>query len=147
MSEIGEMPWALVNIEEKILQGWDARSKKLLYLFKDDQGAWAYYDKYTKTTNQVTQWRDKEALIGDKWIKMSLYYRIHIKFASPVTYSVFRFGAGSNQFQTYEAIVLITKAVYDQFMELMGEHPNGWYKFEYKHLKKGDSVSKVAFVQ
>lgn len=147
VTEIGSTPWSLINIEEKILQGWDSRAKKLLYLFKDQLGVWSYYDKYSKLTVEVMEWREKEALIKDQWIKMSVYYRLHLRFAEVVTYSTFQYGAGSQHHQTTEALVLVPKSIYDQLMEVMGVHPVGWYRFEYKRLKKGDSVSKIVFVQ
>lgn len=147
VSEIGETPFRVVNVEEKILQGWDQSTKRMLYLFKDSLGLWSYYSKEQRCAIQVTEWREKEALIMGKWIKMSLYYRLHIAFANPITYSVFNRGR-NQQFTTTEAIILVTKSVYEMLEQQFAGRPAGsYYKFGYKTLKKGDTIDAVYFVQ
>ena len=147
ISEIGEEPFRLVNMEEAILQGWDKTARKMLYLFKDQTGTWAYFDKNSKMTVQVPEWRDKEALVMGKWIKMSLYYRLHVAFENPITYSI-RSRQGSQNFQTYEGIILVPKAAYEMLQQQMvGRDPNSFYRFKYKQLKSGTTVDGVFFVK
>lgn len=143
-SEIGENAFRVVKVEETILQGWDAGQRRMLYLFKNNQtNNWAYYDKDRKQTFDVLDWRDKEAFIMGKYVKMSLYYRVHLVFDIPIEYGV----AGKKQ-MTYEALVLLAKTAYEALQQQMvGRDLNSFFKFEYKKLAKGLSVSKVIFVK
>lgn len=143
-SEIGEHAFRLVKLEEKILQGWDAGQRRMVYLFKNNQtNNWAYYDKERKQTLDVLDWRDKEAFVMGKYVKMSLYYRLHVVFDIPLEY-----GAEGKKQITYAALILLPKTAYELLEQQMdGRHPDSFYKFEYKKLNKGLGVSKVLFVK
>lgn len=148
VNEIGTTPFRVVEVKEKILQGWDKTSRKMLYLFKGSLGNWSYYDPQGKMEVEVPQWRDKEALIMGRWIKMSLYYRLHIAFETPITYSEFSYGRGSQQHQTYEAIINITKKAYENLEKQMsGRAPGSYYCFTYKNLAKGATVDGAYWVK
>lgn len=148
VNEIGETPFRVIEMKEKILQGWDKTARKMLYLFKGGLNNWCYYDAKTKQTVEVPEWRDKEALIMGRWVKMSLYYRLHIAFETPINYSEFSYGRGSQQHQTYEAIINLTKSAYEELeKQMVGRDPGSFYRFSYKKLASGMTVDGVYWVK
>lgn len=148
ISEIGATPFRIQDVQEKILQGWSKRQKKMLYVFKADSGNWAYYDKESSTMVEISSWREKEAYIMGEWVKMSLYYRVHIVFEVPVNYSSYVKDLGMQSQLTYEALILLPKTAFELLeQQMVGRDPNSYYIFNYKKLKKGSSVESVQFVK
>lgn len=148
LSEIGETPFQVVKVEEKILQGWDKAKRKMLYLFKGPTGLWSYYDKAEKCIVEVPQWKDKAALIQDSWVDMSVYYRVHLRFERPIAYTSYE-GSRPAQATASEALVTITGAAYESMEEQFRGRPEGsFYQFSYKKLKNNRQyVDKVIFVR
>ncbi len=148
LTEIGETPFQVAKVEEKILQGWDKTSRRSLYLFKGPTQVWSYYSKRERCIVEVPQWRDAEALIEGVWVKMSVYWRLQLRFETPVEYTSFEEKVKTKKVVS-EAIVVVTGAAYESLEEQFKGRPEGsWYKFSYKKLKNGRSyVDKVSFVK
>ena len=87
LAEVGEAPFQFIEKLESILQGWDSKIGKTIYLFKTDSGAWGYYNKNNNQVIEVNEWEGKAALIGGYFVKMALYHRIQVRFQAPITYS------------------------------------------------------------
>ena len=150
--EVGETPFQFIEKLESILQGWDKTINRTVYLFKADSGAWGYYDKETNQVIEVNQWKEKAAWIVDHWVKMSVYHRVRIKFASPINYSGWDSSARKEiPATTDEAIIVITDSAYKQLVEQLNGRPQSSYlKFIFITRKIGNKnstyIDKVVWV-
>lgn len=137
--EVGEAPFQYISKLESILQGWDQKIMRTIYLFKTDSGAWGYYDKETAQVLEVTQWKEKAALVNDHWVKMSIYHRIIVKFLSPINYSGWdETNRKEVPTTTSDAIILITDSAFKQIQEqLNGRAANSVLKFHFITRKIG----------
>lgn len=147
-TEIGDVPFQVIKVEEKILQGYDTRTRRTLYLFKGPTDVWSYYSKAERCIVEVPQWRDKEALIEGSWVKMSVYYRLHLLFERPVTFTPYDKAKGSQE-TVNEASVTVTQAAYEALEEqFKGRATGSWYQFVYKKLKNGRTyIDKAIWVK
>ena len=152
IAEVGETPFQFFELGETILQGWDKGIGRTIYLFKTETGNWGYFDKETEQVIEVMQWRGKAALIGNSWIKLSLYRRIRVFFNAIVNYSTWDHISKKNMYkQTQEAILTITNSTYDQLLgQMEGRPPESLYKFVFTSRKIGNRtmsyVNKVLWV-
>jgi len=150
--EIGETPFQFIAKEESILQGWDAKIRKTIYLFKTDSGNWGYYDKETSQVIDVTQWKEKAAWVGDHYVKMSLYHRIIIRFAQPLNYSGWDPATRREvPVTTTEAMVVVTDSAYKQIVEQLNGRPaDSFLKFQFTTRKiqnrQSTYIDKVVWV-
>jgi hypothetical protein len=141
--DIGESPFHFIEKVESILQGWDSTIKKTIYLFKTESGNWGYYNKKASRITDVEDWKDKSALIGDHYVKMSIYHRVKLKFLFPLNYA----GWDAKKRKevpatTEEGIVIVTDTTYKQILEqLNGRSPESVLKFEFTTKKIGDRKS------
>ena len=87
LAEVGDNPFQFIGKVESILQGWDQKIRKTIYLFRTDLGNWGYYDKNNNSVIEADQWNGKSVLIGDHFVKMALYHRIQVKFLFPLNYT------------------------------------------------------------
>lgn len=152
IAEIGDAPFQFIEKTESILQGWNAKIRKTVYLFKTEQGPWGYYDKETQQVVEVNDWKGKAALINNSYVKMSLYHRVRLKFLFPLNYKEWDVVA-KKEFDstTTEAIVVLPDTTYKQIMsQLNGRSPESVLKFEFitKKLKGRDTtyVGEVIWV-
>lgn len=152
LNEVGEAPFQFIEKLESILQGWDAKIKKTVYLFKTDTGAWGYYDKDSSQVIEVNQWNKKAAWMNDRWVKMSLYHRIHLMFMFPLDYTGWDAKKRKEiPSQTQEAILTVTDSAYKQILEqLNGRAATSFLKFEFTTRKvqnrQSTYVDKVLWV-
>lgn len=152
LNEVGESPFQFVEKVESILQGWDSKIRKTIYLFKADSGNWGYYDKDTSQVIDVTQWKDKAAWLGDHWVKMSLYHRIHVHFHPPLNYTGWDPSSRKEiPATTSEAIIVVTDSAYKQILEqLNGRAATSLLKFQFTTRKiqnrQSTYVDKVLWV-
>lgn len=122
--DIGETPFNFIEKAESILQGWDSKIRKTIYLFRTDTGPWGYYDKDSKQVIEIDQWKGKSAWINDHWVKMALYHRVKLLFTKPVTYSGWDSATRKPVKQTtQEAIVTITDTAYKSLLEQLEGRP------------------------
>lgn len=145
-AEVGEQPFQLVETQEEILQGWNARLRKVMYLFivegKDgEEGKWSYFDSTSGQVVEVREWNGHAARIGGDWVKMTKYARIVVQFLNPVTYSKWDKDEKKEILVTTDrALLTITKTANEQFVKAReGREPSAWYRFIYRvqNKKKG----------
>jgi len=152
LSDVGEAPFQFIEKTESILQGWDSKIKKTIYLFKTDTGFWGYFDKDSSQVIAVNSWKEKAAWIGDHWVKMSLYHRIKIIFNEPITYGSWdKISKKEIKMETKEAIVVVTDTTYKQLLEqLNGREETSVLKFHFTTRKiqnrQATYVDKVLWV-
>lgn len=143
--EIGNTPFQVIEVIEKVLQGWN--NKKPIFLFKTDSGNWAYYDNDTKQVVDVEQWNGKSALVKGAWIKMGLYHKIHLIFKTPVTYTEYSGQYKGQLVSANEVSVNITDAAYKALeSQMAGRPPNSFYQFTYKKGKTSQFVNGAIWV-
>ena len=132
--EVGEIPFQLLEVQEEILQGWNPRLNKTMYLFKSDLGNWAYYDRNTNMVVEVGEWKDRAAHIAGDWVKMTKYFRVAVQFLQPILYTTWDGSEKKNvQKSTEVAILTITKTAFDHLMVAKEGRPEeSWYRFQYK---------------
>lgn len=136
LAEVGEAHFQFMGIAESILQGFSKLKRKTVYLFKNQEGKWSYYDKSTEQVIPVDQWQVKAAWVGGEWIKMTKYHRMNVFFLQPVTYSVWLDRRAVTQ-QTQEAQLLITDTAYQSLVEASKGRPtNSAYKLTFTSRKK-----------
>lgn len=147
-NEVGEIPFQLLETQEEILQGWNSKIRKMMYLFKSELGNWAYYDKSSGMVVEVSEWKDRAANIAGDWVKMTKYFRVLVRFLEPVSYTSWDNDARKNvTLQTDVAILTITKSAYEHLEEAMkGRDALSWYRFLYKQTKRMVYVNGVEFV-
>lgn len=143
LSDIGDNPFQFIEKLESILQGWDAKIRKTIYLFKTDSGDWGYYDKETSQVVKVNQWKEKAALIGNYYVKMALYHRIKVKFMFPLNYAGWDPVAKKEIPAVAEiATLVITDKTYKQTLDqLNGRASNSFLKFIFVTRKIQDRQS------
>lgn len=151
LTEIGDKPFRYISTVEKILQGWNNSIQKTVYLFKTDTGEWGYYDKETQQVIDIDQWKKKAALINGQWIKMTLYYRIHIMFAESIQFSSWnKMESKNEQLIAQEALITLTFTAYKKLEEQMrGRAPESFYRLSFATRKKpgkGNEKKKMTFV-
>jgi len=153
IADVGETPFQFVEKTESILQGWDKTIGRTIYLFKTTTGAWGYFDKDSGQVIDVTQWKGKAAWVQNHFVMMTLYHRVHLIFAQPVSYSEWDSSANRRyQVEATEAIVTMTDSSYKSLIEQMnGRDANAVYKFSFTSRKlKGrmvNYVDKVVWVE
>ncbi len=138
LSEVGETPFQVIKEFEKILQGWDAKKRRTVYLFKTVNDKWGYFSKESKQIMEVTAWDKKAAFIDGNWVKMSLYHRVLVKFSQPVNSTSWD---SSNKRKTIvpllEAIIILTDTAYKSLIEQMqGRQSGSWFKLSFMTKKK-----------
>ena len=148
LTEVGDKPFKYISTVEKVLQGWNNKTNKTVYLFKTDTGQWGYYDKDTQQVIDIDQWKGKAALIDGQWIKMVLYYRIRVMFAEPIVFSVWRKMERKNEQMTaQEALITLTATAYTKMEESMkGRPPESWYRLSFTTRKKPRGSGTMTFV-
>ena len=148
IAEVGDKPFRYISTVEKVLQGWDSRNRKTIYLFKTDTGQWGYYDKSTQQVIEIDQWKKKSALINGQWIKMVLYYRIQALFAEPITFSVWNKMDNKNEQMTAQEVLLtLTGTAYKKLEEQMnGRTPESFYKLSFVTRKKPGGKGDMTYV-
>lgn len=143
LSEIGDNPFQFIEKLESILQGWDAKIRKTVYLFKTDSGEWGYYDKETSQVIKATQWKEKAVLIGDHYVKMALYHRVKVKFMFPLDYTGWD-AVNKKEIPAVAdfATLVITEKTYKQILDqLNGRVANSFLKFIFVTRKIQDRQS------
>ena len=139
VAEVGETPFQFIEKQENILQGYDKTIRRSVYLFKMTDGNWGYYDKETSQTIPINQWKGKAAMIDGRWVIMTLYHRIHLRFSEQVIYSNWdKESRKEVRMQTPEAIVTITDSAFKSLTEqIEGRDPGSLFKFTYNmtHFK------------
>lgn len=143
LADVGDAPFQLIQKLESILQGWDAKIRKNIYLFKTDSGAWGYYDKNSNSVSEVNQWKGKSALIGDHFVKMALYHRIQVKFLFPLTYNSWdKIAKKEVPAETEYATLAVTDKTYKQILDqLKGRAANSNLRFNFVTRKIQDRQS------
>lgn len=145
ISEVGEAPFQVLGVLEVILQGWSPNQRRSVYLFKNQENLWSYYDKVSNKIIVADQWQGTKALIEDEWITMTKYHRLHVNFLDPVTFSIWV--GKRKQSQTANEVQLnVTDAAFKTLAEAMSGRPsNSAYKFVFKTQKKpgGGSMTFV----
>jgi hypothetical protein len=138
ITEVGETPFQVIEVKEKILGGWDSVRHRGVYLFKTDTGAWGYYDNETHQVIEISQWKGKAAWMNEKWIKMSVYYRIHVVFASAVTFTTYDPSSKQNMKISWsEALIKVSDSTYLMLTNMIqGRDPNTFYRFHFAEKKK-----------
>ncbi len=150
--EVGENPFQFVSKSESILQGFDQKIQRTIYLFKTDSGAWGYFDKDSSQVIEVTKWKEKAALVNDHWVKMAIYHRIIVNFLFPLSYTGWDdVNKVEVPAETSEAILLVTDNTYKQILEqLNGRAANSVLKFHFVTRKIGKRqatfIDKVLWV-
>ncbi len=150
--EVGENPFQFVSKSESILQGFDQKIQRTIYLFKTDSGAWGYFDKDSSQVIEVTKWKEKAALVNDHWVKMAIYHRIIVNFLFPLNYTGWDdVNKVEVPAETSEAILLVTDNTYKQILEqLNGRAANSVLKFHFVTRKIGKRqatfIDKVLWV-
>lgn len=146
IADVGEVPFQFVEKTESILQGWDKASNRTIYLFKTDTGQWGYFDKDSQQVIDVTRWKDTAAWVSNRWVKMTLYHRAHLRFSQAITYSEWD-SVARRQYpmQVAEAIVTMTDTAYKSLLEQMkGRNLEAFYQFVFTSRKlKGRMVNYV----
>jgi len=140
VNEIGGTAFQIIEMKEKILSGWDKLARKSVYLFKMDSGAWGYYNKEAGRVTEVDQWKDKSAWINGQWIRLSIYYRIHVVFANPIEFTVYDYANHRSQRICWqEALIKVTDKTYALMVSAsQGRDPRSFYRFGFKAKgKKG----------
>lgn len=138
LSDVGDTPFQVVEMVEKILQGWNKKKKRTVYLFRTDDNKWGYYNKESKQIMVISAWKDKAAFVNGEWITMSLYYRLHVRFAQPVTSSSWDPDTRKKTTITLaEAIIILTDSAYKSLEEQRAGRPeNSWFKLSFVTQKK-----------
>ena len=147
IAEVGSNPFQYLSTTEKILQGWNSTTRKTVFLFKTDTG-WGYFDKPTGQVIDVNQWKGKAVFIGGQWIKMTLYYRIHVAFAEPVSLLVWNKEIKKKeQIAPKEVLITLTGSAYKQLEEQMrGRPPGSWYQLSFTTRKKPNGPGNMTYV-
>lgn len=148
LSEIGDKPFRYISTVEKVLQGWNSRVRRTVYLFKTDTGQWGYYDKESQQVIEIDQWKKKAALINGQWIKMTLYHRIQVIFNEPVVFSVWsKMNNKNEQMTAQEALITLTDTAYKHLEEQSkGRPPESWYKLSFTTRKKPNGNGTMTYV-
>jgi hypothetical protein len=143
LADVGDAPFQFIQKLESILQGWDAKIRKNIYLFKTDSGGWGYYDKNINTVSEVSQWKGKSALVGDHFVKMALYHRIQVKFLFPLTYNSWDKAAKKEvPAETENATLAVTDKTYKQILDqLKGRAADSNLRFNFVTRKIQDRQS------
>lgn len=137
LNEVGEAPFQFIEKVESILQGWDNTIRRTIYLFKTGTGMWGYFDKDSSQVTAVTNWNEDSAWIKGRYIKMSLFHRIHVRFYEPLKYTGWDPATRKEvPAQASDAILLITDSTYHQIQEqLTGRNPLSWLQLHFTSKK------------
>jgi hypothetical protein len=152
-ADLGDATFKFIEKTESILQGWSTSIGRTIYLFKMDTGEWGYFDKESGQFMGVTEWRQRAALVYGKWVKMSLYHRVHLVFTEDLTYAEWDPSTRKEYFKLApEAIVTITDLAYKSLLEQMsGRDPESTYKLVFTTRKMGKKnvtfADKVVWVK
>jgi hypothetical protein len=138
LSDVGETPFQVIERQENILQGWDNKKRRSIYLFKTESGVWGYYDKASKQTINISAWKDKSAFVDGNWVKMSLYHRVHVKFAQVVNSNSWDYHNKKRvSVPLTEAIITLTDSAYKSLEEQANGRPlESWFKLSFVTQKK-----------
>ena len=136
--EVGENLFCLLSVKEKILQGWDPKTRRTVYLFKTDTGDWGFYDKETNQVIEVDKWKKKAAWINGRWVKMSVYYKLNVVFEEAVTFSSWnKMERKVDKMTAVEAVIVLTSSAYDHLINQMEGRPkDSFYKLSFATRKK-----------
>lgn len=136
--EVGDMPFQVVEIQEEILQGWSARQQRQMYLFKNENGQWSYFDKMSGSIKEVTEWKERSANIGGDWVAMTKYFRVHVRFFDFVQYTEWNGAMRQNVLVgTDKAILTLTKTSFEKLQKtIAGKPPDSWYRLIYRTVNQ-----------
>jgi len=137
IQDVGENHFQILGNEETILQGWDVGLHRNVFLFKTPNGVWGYFDKASNGIIENIQWDKKKALVNGRWVEMSLYHRLDIRFYQPIMATAYdKESHQAVQGQIQEANITITDKCYKNLIaQTAGRDPNSFYKLVWNTKK------------